>query len=61
MTTIADIPLAAEPLGLPHASQEALEDEKEEPAAEHEEDEEMQEEEVDRKEMPRLSRSRRGE
>ena len=41
-TTTADIPPAAEPLALPHAPQEAPEDEKEEPTAEHEEDEEMQ-------------------
>ena len=48
-TTIADIPPAAELLALPHAPEEAPEDEKEEPTAEHEEDEGMQEEPVDTK------------
>ena len=41
--------------------QEAPEDKKEEPAAEHEEDEEVQGEPVDTEETPRVSSSGRGE
>ena len=41
-TTIADIPPAAEPLGIPHEPPEADEDAKEEPTGEQEEDHEVQ-------------------
>ena len=60
-TTIADVPPAAEPLALPHASQEVPENEEEEPTAEPEEDEEMEEEQLDTKETPGVSSSGRGE
>ena len=60
-TTIADIPLAVEPLALPHEPPEAAEDAKEEPTGEQEEDNEMQGEPVDTKEATGTSSSGRGE
>ena len=60
-TTIADIPLAAEPLAVLHEPPEAAEDAKEEPTGEQEEEDEMQGEPVDTKEAPGTSSSSRGE
>ena len=48
-TTIAGIPPAAEPVGIPHEPPEADEDTKEEPTGEQEEDDEVQGEPVDTK------------